>query len=262
MSTTITIKEHHGTLVVDSRLVALELGIKHGDWFNNTLLKYQQEIEQDFGVFCFENGKPQKGSRGGRPERFAWLTEEQATVLMTYSRNTEQVRQCKRNLVKAFLEAKRIASEIIPKQSQEIEKLKLQLELAKTQEKLLSATSAIATMHSPEMVALVLGKPDAIVTQIKEVPTVITVDHRGNAIAQFDGIGIMALANRYGFGNNTKACRKWLESVGIKDEQWLTEPALVKSKKLPREMLTWLDKQFAHKKGTRQIIIGETLFTD
>ena len=108
----------------------------------------------------------------------------------------------------------------------------------------------------------VLGKPDAIVTQIKEVPTVITVDYRGNAIAKHDGIGIMALAKRYGFGNNTKACRNWLESVGIKDEQWLTEPALVKSKKLPREMLTWLDKQFAHKKGTRQIIIGETLFTD
>jgi anti-repressor protein len=95
----LTILERNDILVVDSRLVALELGINHGDWFKNVLLKYQQEIEADFGIIGFENGKSLKASHRGRPERFAWLTEEQATVLMTMSRNTEQVRRCKRQLV-------------------------------------------------------------------------------------------------------------------------------------------------------------------
>ncbi len=102
------INEKNGVLVVDSRLVAQELGVNHGDWFRNVVIKYRQEIEADFGVFRFENCKPVKGSRGGRPEQFAYLTEEQAIVLMTYSRNTEQVRSCKRRLVKAFSEAKKI----------------------------------------------------------------------------------------------------------------------------------------------------------
>ena len=76
------INEKNGVLVVDSRLVARELGVNHGDWFRNVVIKYRQEIEADFGVFRFQNGKPVKASLGGRPEQFAYLTEEQATVLM------------------------------------------------------------------------------------------------------------------------------------------------------------------------------------
>ncbi len=105
----LTVRECEGVLVVDSRLVAQELGVNHGDWLRNVVIKYRKELEADFGVFRFENGKPVKGSRGGRPEQFAYLTEEQATVLMTYSRNTEQVRRCKSQLVKAFTEAKKIS---------------------------------------------------------------------------------------------------------------------------------------------------------
>jgi phage regulator Rha-like protein len=253
----LTVKEYNDILVVDSRLVALELGVNHGDWFKNVLLKYQQEIELDFGVIGFENGKPLKESKGGRPERFAWLSESQSTVLMTYSRNTEQVRRCKRRLVKAFLEAKRFITKVVPAQAQEIERLKLELELAKTQERLLATTSAITTMHGSEMVALILGKPDAIITKIERVETVVTVDKRGKAIANFDGVGITYLAKKYGFGSNTKACRYWLETIGVTEEQWITEPTLVKSQKLPREIIPWLDKQYATKQGVRQRLIGE-----
>lgn len=199
-----------------------------------------------------------KTPSGGRPSEIINLTIDcfKSLGMMAGTQQGTKIRRY-------FLECERIAKQAlqtIPTQSEEIEKLKLQLELAKTQEKLLSATSALATMHSVEMVALVLGNPDAVITQVKEVPTVVTVDDKGQAIAQFDGIGITALAKRYGFGNNTKSCRKWLESVGITDEQWLSEPALIKSKKLPRQMLTWLDKQFANKKGIRQTIIGESFF--
>jgi prophage antirepressor-like protein len=139
----------------------------------------------------------------------------------------------------------------------ELERLKLELELAKTQERLLTTTSALATMHGSGMVALILGKPDAVITPTERVETVVTVDRHGRPIHQFDGVGITYLAKRYGFGCNTKACRYWLESIGVKDEQWLSEPTLVKSQKLSRDLLPWLDRQYAARTGVRQQLLGE-----
>jgi hypothetical protein len=107
------------------------------------------------------------------------------------------------------------------------------------------------------MVALILGKPDAVITKTERVETVVTVDNKGKAIAQFDGVGITYLAKRYGFGSNTKACRYWLESIGIGSSEWLTEPTLVKSQKLPRDILPKLDAQYAARTGVRQRLIGE-----
>ncbi len=153
----LTIVEREGHLVVDSRLVALELGINHGNWFKNVLLKYQEEIEKDFGVIGFENGKPVKGSLGGRPERFAWLSEEQATVLMTYSRNTEQVRRCKRQLVKAFSEAKQTIQQVIPAQAQEMERMRLELELMRAKQRYQESGQSILTATSPAMLAYLRG---------------------------------------------------------------------------------------------------------
>ncbi len=150
-----------------------------------------------------------------------------------------------------------MVEKVIPAQAQEIEKLKLELELAKTQERLMMTTQAIATMHGHEMVALVLGKPDAIVTRTENIETLVTVNSEGHAVAKYDGLGITFLARRYGFGKNTKECRGWLESIGIHDNQWLSEPSLVTAKKLPRELLPFLDKQYGTKQGVRQRLIGE-----
>jgi prophage antirepressor-like protein len=139
----------------------------------------------------------------------------------------------------------------------ELERLKLELELAKTQERLLTTTSALATMHGTGMVALILGKPEAVITQTERVETVVTVDCHGRPIHQFDGVGITYLAKRYGFGSNTPACRYWLASIGVSDEQWLSEPTLIKSQKLPRDILPWLDRQYAARTGVRQQLLGE-----
>lgn len=151
-----------------------------------------------------------------------------------------------------------LVEKVIPAQSKELEYLKLQLELAKTQERLLNSTQAIVTLHGTEMLALILGKPDAVVTRTERVETLVPVDKQGRAIQQYDGIGITSLSKRYGFGKNTQACRRWLESIGVKDNQWTHEPALVKTRKLPREILSWLDRQYANRQGTRQFLIGET----
>jgi len=94
------------SLVVDSRLIAEVLGVNHGDWVRNIIKKYQPEIEEDFGAIRFENGFNGVGSNGGKAEVYALLTEDQATCLMTYSKNTDQVRAAKRNLVKSFAKAK------------------------------------------------------------------------------------------------------------------------------------------------------------
>ena len=105
--TNISVFEQNETFVVDSRVVADQLGVNHSDWFRNIIKKYESQIQQGFGVLRFENGKPQTGSKGGRPDNFAWLTEDQCLFVMTLSRNTNQVIQCKINLVKAFSEARK-----------------------------------------------------------------------------------------------------------------------------------------------------------
>jgi anti-repressor protein len=253
----LAILEQDGILVVDSRLVADQLGIQHRSFFQKVILKYQQDIEEDWGVLRFEIAKLSQSNRGGRPERYALLTEQQAYLVLTYSKNTPQSRQCKRQLVKAFDKAKKVIQETIPAQAQEIEKLKLELDLAKTQERLLKTTNAIATLHGTEMLALMMGKPDAVVTRTERVETLVAVDGSGKAISKFDGVGITYLAKKYGFGKNTSACRYWLESIGVKQEQWITEPTLVKSQKLSRDLLPWLDRQHAAKEGVRQRLIGE-----
>ncbi len=121
------INNRNGVLLVDSRLLAQELGIQHRSFYQKLILKYQQEIEEDWGVLRFEIAKPPEGSKGGRPENYTLLTEQQSYLVLTYSKNTPAARQCKRNLVKAFDEAKKLIKEVIPAKVQEIEKLKLEL---------------------------------------------------------------------------------------------------------------------------------------
>lgn len=103
MESKITVSEFPGSgLVVDSRLIAERLGIDH-DNFLQTVQNYQTEIEQAFGILLFETGK---NIGRGRPQKYALLTENQATFVMTLSRNSPEVVQCKIDLVKAFSTAK------------------------------------------------------------------------------------------------------------------------------------------------------------
>ena len=104
MSDFIVTQHSDNLLVVDSRLIAQELGIGHEN-FIETVRKYQKQAEQAFGILRFETGEI-KGR--GQPEKYCLLTEEQATFYMTLSRNTPEVVELKIKLVKAFSEAKRL----------------------------------------------------------------------------------------------------------------------------------------------------------
>ncbi|WP_009630477.1 Rha family transcriptional regulator [Synechocystis sp. PCC 7509] len=120
----LTVTERNGILVVDSRLVAQELGIEHHTLLK-TIDKYSARLETK-SPLRFEVDVVKRVQGGGSNTRYAWLDERQATLLMTYSRNTQQVLDCKDALVDAFVKAK----QLIPAQSQEIERLKLELQVA------------------------------------------------------------------------------------------------------------------------------------
>lgn len=60
--------------------------------------KYSDDLEE-FGTLAFQTRKS-----GGLPTEFAYLNEPQATLLMTYMKNTPIIREFKKRLVGAFYE--------------------------------------------------------------------------------------------------------------------------------------------------------------
>lgn len=72
----------------------------------NLIRNHKKDFE-DFGVLHFENAKPLKGSKGGRPQKTYHLNEQQATLLITYLDNTPEVNQFKKNLVREFYRMKK-----------------------------------------------------------------------------------------------------------------------------------------------------------
>jgi phage regulator Rha-like protein len=103
-TTTVTLAQYKGEPRVDSRALTRQLGNQH-----ESVMKTLKAYPADFkavGVLRFEIGKPPAGSKGGRPEEYALLNEDQCYLLLTYSRNTPVIRTLKINLVKAFREAR------------------------------------------------------------------------------------------------------------------------------------------------------------
>ena len=86
---------------VDSRLLAKQLGIKHPNLF--AMLKTHKTDFEEFGKVMFQTRPLPSGQR----EKIALLNEDQAFLLLTYSRNTAKVRALKIKLVKAFAQARR-----------------------------------------------------------------------------------------------------------------------------------------------------------
>lgn len=72
---------------------------------DHLIRKHKGDLEE-FGVLGFEIRLPLAGSKGGRPEKLYHLNEQQATLLITYLRNTEPVRVFKKALVRGFFEAR------------------------------------------------------------------------------------------------------------------------------------------------------------
>jgi len=92
--------------------IALGLGIQH-----KSIIQLVRSYKSDFSEFglvtfemsnsAFEMGNWEyRQSTRGRHTEYAVLNEQQATLLLTYMRNSPVVRQFKKALVKAFFEAR------------------------------------------------------------------------------------------------------------------------------------------------------------
>ena len=87
----------------DTRLLAKHLGNQHKNVFE-LVKNYKADFEQ-LGKVTFQT----EALSSGQLEKFALLNEDQAYLLLTYSRNTTKVRALKVKMVKAFAEARRAA---------------------------------------------------------------------------------------------------------------------------------------------------------
>lgn len=108
--TAVNIIERDGDLVVSSVSLAAGAGVEHRavlQLINNNIADFE-----DFGTVAFEmRPLPQ----GGNPLRVALLNEQQATLLMTFQRNTPQVREFKKVLVRTFFEmGRQLAAAAVP----------------------------------------------------------------------------------------------------------------------------------------------------
>ena len=88
----------------DTRVLAQHLGNQH-ETVMRLVNDYRADFEQ-FGILRFQVGEIQGR---GQPEKYALLNEDQAYLLLTYSRNSAKVRALKVKMVKAFAEVRRAA---------------------------------------------------------------------------------------------------------------------------------------------------------
>lgn len=94
---------------IDSRLLAASLGNKHRPTLA-LIDKYREPLET-FGHVTFKKADGARKQGGGRAERVALLTEDQALFLLALSRNTDRVVALKVRLVQAFSAARRNAQQ-------------------------------------------------------------------------------------------------------------------------------------------------------
>jgi phage regulator Rha-like protein len=258
--TKIDVIEQGDVLVVDSRLIADELGIDHRSLFR-TIKKYQDEI-QEFGHLRFENTSVVNSSGATNITSFVYLNEDQATYIMTLSKNTEQVRRCKRVLVKSFSEAKQVIKTVIPQQNDQIRELELRLQLAQAEmQKALAEKSVLDTRH-----LIVATCPEPMQQKILGFEVVKEIEYRDRIIQDNqvinDGstVNKTALCKRYGFmtkgGNPDYAkLKKHLESLKIPDYAWENVPSVRDNQELRRDYLGELDKMIMD--DSRQLWFGE-----
>ncbi len=78
---------------------------------HHTITRLIREHKVDFEALGILGFKIHKLDTRGQPKKSYILNEQQATLLITYLKNTEPVREFKKNLVKAFFELRKEVTE-------------------------------------------------------------------------------------------------------------------------------------------------------
>lgn len=79
---------------------------------HHTITRLIREHKVDFEALGILGFEIHKLDTRGQPKKSYILNEQQATLLITYLKNTEPVREFKKNLVKAFFELRKEVAEI------------------------------------------------------------------------------------------------------------------------------------------------------
>lgn len=109
----LTIVQRDGAEVfTTSEAIADGAGVQHKNTLE--LIDRSRADLEEFGGVAFET-RTLATAGGVQARRIARLNEQQATLILTYLRNTEQVRAFKKALVKAFYEMARIIRDQQPK---------------------------------------------------------------------------------------------------------------------------------------------------
>lgn len=246
----LSVIEVNGQNVVDSRLVADELGIEHKN-FLATVRKYEADV-MEFGHLAFETRTVTNSVGAINREVFCYLNEEQATFVMTLSKNTERVRQCKKNLVKAFSEARKV----IKSQGDRIRELELEIELRKTEQKLLDTRNIIVQTCPEPVQQKILGYQ--VVEKVEYRDRVLLDDQ---LIRDGSTLTKKQLCDRYGFKTRNGApdyrrLKLFLNNANLPSEAWKMSMAILENHELNREYLGLLDARF-NNGGDRQMFLGE-----
>lgn len=125
MENIIKVESKNGVQVIDSRLVAKGLNIKHKNLIE-TIRKYQEKLEK-LGRVAFETESLE--TKGGKQDFvFCYLNELQCNFVVTLSRNNDEVVNFKLGLVLAFDQAKKeikILEEVLQESEDFLEKKRL-----------------------------------------------------------------------------------------------------------------------------------------
>ena len=246
----IEIVSQNNCLVVDSRLIADELGIEHATLLK-TIKKHLDRLERKEPV-RFEIDVVKRPQGGTYEVSYCYLNEYQATLLMTFSRNTEQVLDCKEKLVDGFEKAKQIIKEVIPAQSGRIRELELELELTKAKTYYMDRRDAIRLIHGTEVLALLDGRPDIVIEKVEKVTETIICKNGRNV--SFEGRSTADLGKELGFKTG-KELERWLEKNG--HSHLVCQGLRVnQASYIPTENLKEV-KQLFSKAKNRQLLIGE-----
>lgn len=100
----------------DSKIIAENAGVKHHA-IQQITSKYISDFEEFGRVrFTFE----MRPSKTNQKEKIYLYNEQQATLLLSYLKNTDKVREFKKNLVKQFFKAKKLLEEINTPECQQL----------------------------------------------------------------------------------------------------------------------------------------------
>ncbi|WP_432811070.1 hypothetical protein [Pantanalinema sp. GBBB05] len=193
-----------------------------------------------------------KNSGRGRSSEQILLTIDcfKSLAMMAGTAKGKEVRQyfldCERNF--------KAALQVIDTKNAELEALRLQLELARTQERLMLGIQTLETI-APGLGQLALGRADVQVERVVEVERHIVVNNRGQVVHDHAGLSPTKVAQRLGM-RAAKDLKAWLASIERLD---LIDEAqtIVTCHHIRTENIQEIERLWGQRQGTRQKLLGE-----